>query len=206
MSKKRGLSVDEKRSRMLDYFYNKKDFFLLKELEKSLPKEKGITPQTVKEILQSLVDDDLVDTDKIGTSCYFWAFPSKATQNRKRKLKDVQEKLSDTRKKMKSVEIQVEKSSWDKIDGEERRNILQELAELEKKKSQLENQIALYKDSDPETVEMLKNQIKISKESANRWTDNIYSIHSWIGRKFPSISVTDLNKQFGIPQDLDYVE
>jgi len=29
-------------------------------------------------VLQSLVDDSLVDTDKIGTSVYFWAFPSKA--------------------------------------------------------------------------------------------------------------------------------
>ena len=41
MSKKRGLSVEEKRKRMLDLFYEKKDFFLLKELEKIAPKEKG---------------------------------------------------------------------------------------------------------------------------------------------------------------------
>ena len=45
------------------------------------PKEKGITLQSVKEVLQSLVDDGMVDTDKIGTSVYFWAFPSKASQN-----------------------------------------------------------------------------------------------------------------------------
>ena len=45
------------------------------------PKEKGITGQSVKEVLQSLVDDAMVDTDKIGTSVYFWAFPSKASQN-----------------------------------------------------------------------------------------------------------------------------
>lgn len=32
----------------------------------------------VKEVVQSLVDDNLVDTDKIGTSVYFWAYPSKA--------------------------------------------------------------------------------------------------------------------------------
>jgi hypothetical protein len=75
----------------------------LKELEKVAPKSKGIgmlleaplrrdqltfildpilTPlivlQAVKEVLQSLVDDDLVDSEKIGTSIYFWAFPSKA--------------------------------------------------------------------------------------------------------------------------------
>ena len=36
---------------------------------------------SVKEILTSLVDDAMVDTEKIGTSVYFWAFPSKASQN-----------------------------------------------------------------------------------------------------------------------------
>ena len=44
-------------------------------------KEKGITSMSVKDILTSLVDDGMVDTDKIGTSVYFWAFPSKASQN-----------------------------------------------------------------------------------------------------------------------------
>ena len=32
----------------------------------------------VKEIVQGLVDDNMVDTERIGTSNYFWAFPSKA--------------------------------------------------------------------------------------------------------------------------------
>ena len=41
MSKKRGLSVEEKRTRIRELFYEKKDFFLLKELEKIAPKEKG---------------------------------------------------------------------------------------------------------------------------------------------------------------------
>ena len=36
---------------------------------------------SVKEVLQSLVDDSMVDTEKIGTSVYFWALPSKASQN-----------------------------------------------------------------------------------------------------------------------------
>jgi len=35
---------------------------------------------SVKDILTSLVDDGMVDTDKIGTSVYFWAFPGKARQ------------------------------------------------------------------------------------------------------------------------------
>ena len=62
------------------YCLLQKDFYQLKELEKLCQKEKGITSMSVKDILTSLVDDGMVDTDKIGTSVYFWAFPSKARQ------------------------------------------------------------------------------------------------------------------------------
>jgi hypothetical protein len=39
----------------------------LKDLEKLGPK-KGVISQSVKDVIQSLVDDDLVFKDKIGTS------------------------------------------------------------------------------------------------------------------------------------------
>lgn len=75
MSKRKGVSRDEKRMRMLQIFYEKKEFFTLKEIESIAPKEKGIVVQAVKDILQALVDDDLVRTEKIGTSTYYWRFP-----------------------------------------------------------------------------------------------------------------------------------
>ena len=43
------------------------DEFQLKELEKLGPK-KGVITQSVKDVVQSLVDDDLASKDKIGTS------------------------------------------------------------------------------------------------------------------------------------------
>ncbi|KIK97112.1 hypothetical protein PAXRUDRAFT_825284 [Paxillus rubicundulus Ve08.2h10] len=64
----RGLSVEEKRVKLLEIFHESKDFYQLKELEKLGPKLKGIVSQSVKEILQSLVDDGLVQSDKIGSS------------------------------------------------------------------------------------------------------------------------------------------
>ena len=90
---KKGLSLEDKRKRMMEIFYETKDVFLLKDMEKIAPKSKGITPMSVKDVLTSLVDDGLVDTDKIGTSVYFWAFPSKASQARKRKLETASAKL-----------------------------------------------------------------------------------------------------------------
>ncbi|KAJ0616807.1 putative mnd1, HTH domain-containing protein [Helianthus annuus] len=74
-SMKRGLSLEENREKMLQIFYDSQDFYLLKELEKLCPR-KGVISQSFKDVVQSLVDDDLVSKDKIGTSVYFGVFPS----------------------------------------------------------------------------------------------------------------------------------
>jgi transposase len=75
MSKRKRTTADEKRTLMLQFFQEKKEFYTLKELETLIPKECGIIHQAVKDVLQSLIDDDLVHTDKIGTAVYFWSFP-----------------------------------------------------------------------------------------------------------------------------------
>lgn len=49
---------------------------------------------SVKEVLQSLVDDGMVDCERIGTSNYYWAFPSKALHARKRKLEALESQVS----------------------------------------------------------------------------------------------------------------
>jgi len=206
MSKKRGLSAEEKRTRMLDLFYEKKEFFLLKELERIAPKEKGIVSQSVKDVVQSLVDDDLVDTDKIGTSVYFWAFPSKATAVRKRKLEEVQAKLEEADKKVEASKASLVEATKGREESQERTETLQRLDELKAKKAALEAEVQKFKDCDPELIDQLRREIQLSKDSANRWTDNIFSLHSWIQKKFPAIHIPDLNKQFGIPDDIDYVE
>ena len=90
---KKGLSLEDKRKRMMEIFYESKDVYLMKDIEKIAPKAKGITSMSVKDVLTSLVDDGLVDTDKSGTSVYFWAFPSKASQARKRKLENSDQSL-----------------------------------------------------------------------------------------------------------------
>ena len=50
---------------------------LAQDVEKLAPK-KGVIVQSVKEVLQALVDDSLVHQDKIGISNFFWSFPSEA--------------------------------------------------------------------------------------------------------------------------------
>ena len=94
MSKRKALSFEEKRTRMKEiffetvcshrykvcvvifFFFKQVDVYTLKELEKIAPKSKGIIAMSVEEVLTSLVNDDEVLTDKIGTSNYFWVFAS----------------------------------------------------------------------------------------------------------------------------------
>lgn len=50
------------------------------------------------------------------------------------------------------------------------------------------------------------NSIKFQKlaSAADRWFDNICALKSWCNRKF-NIEGPTFNKQFGIPEDMDYL-
>ena len=78
---------------MLNYMSESKSVFKLDELEKKLKKACGITSQSVKEILLSLVDDNLVDHDKIGIGNYYWALPSKLVAKKQNMLEKKQQEI-----------------------------------------------------------------------------------------------------------------
>lgn len=205
MSKKRGLSLEEKRTRLLELFYEKKDFFLLKELEKIAPKEKGITSMSVKEVVQSLVDDNLVDTDKIGTSIYFWAYPSKAMHTRQQKFQQLTTQINDCEKKIASTMEQLKRAYIGREKSDDRDTILEELAQKENLCKELEKELEKYKECDPEVLENIKKETVMAKEGVDRWTDNVFTIKSWCVKKF-GLEEKMIDKNFGIPEDFDYME
>ncbi|XP_068617768.1 meiotic nuclear division protein 1 homolog [Battus philenor] len=205
MSKKRGLSADEKKTRLLEIFHNSKDFFQLKELEKIAPKEKGITMQSVKGILQSLVDDHLVDSEKIGTSIYFWSFPSKVKNAKKRKLNDLQRELEECTKKLIKVEESIATESIGREPNEEREGALAALEKLTRTEENLQKELQKYRDSDPEYIAQLKTETQDLKSAINRWTENIFTLKSYIHNTF-QITNDEIEQKFNIPQDLDYID
>ena len=128
MSKKRGLSLEEKRERVLEIFHSKKDVFLLKELEKIAYKEKGVVTQSVKDVVQSLVDDDLISSDKIGSSIYYWGFPSSALVLKKNKLADLTSNLQKCSSKLDSVRHSLNDAARGKKDTPERNQAMKRYA------------------------------------------------------------------------------
>lgn len=96
MSKSKILSRDEKRARLLEIFHESQEFYQLKDLEK-LSKAKGLIQNQVKTILETLVNEELVDSEKIGASQYYWSFANKALKAKRQKgeLKDTRKMLDD---------------------------------------------------------------------------------------------------------------
>ncbi|XP_021202503.2 meiotic nuclear division protein 1 homolog [Bombyx mandarina] len=205
MSKKRGLSADEKKTRMLEIFHQSQDFFQLKELEKIAPKEKGITMQSVKEVIQSLIDDHLVDSEKIGTSVYFWSFPSKAKSTKKRKLQELQNEFDECTKKLKKTEEVLIAESKGREISEERIKILSSLEDLQKQEASYKRELQKYRESDPEYIAQLRREITELKTASNRWTENVYILKSYIKNSF-QIDIDALEENFNIPKDMDYIE
>ncbi|KAJ7647335.1 meiotic nuclear division protein 1 [Roridomyces roridus] len=168
----RGLSLEEKRVKLLEIFHESKDFYQLKELEKLGPKLKGIVSQSVKEVLQSLVDDGLVQGDKIGSSNFFWSFPSQRgaiMQGRLKQVKDAQT-MQQTAEKDLRAQIAVETEA--RVDGPKRTELLGKLAELKKAHVALLNELGAYGACDPVKVEETRRAGTLAKEAAVRWTDN----------------------------------
>ncbi|XP_034394670.1 meiotic nuclear division protein 1 homolog isoform X2 [Cyclopterus lumpus] len=205
MSKKKGLSLEEKRTRMMEIFFETKDVFQLKDIEKIAPKTKGITPMSVKDVLQSLVDDNMVDCERVGTSNYYWAFPSKALNARKHKLDELQSQISEAKQRKKSVEKGVEKAKVGRQDTKERSSLLKELEALREERTQLQAELNKYRECDPEVIEDMRKSNVVAKEAVSRWTDNVFAIKSWTKKKF-SFDDSRIDKAFGIPEDFDYMD
>ena len=83
--KKRGLTFEEKRQRMMTIFIEDKSFLHYKEIEKTAIK-KGIAFPSIKDVLESLLGDDMVELEKVGNSSFYFSLPSKMINAKKTKL------------------------------------------------------------------------------------------------------------------------
>ncbi|GAQ82512.1 Meiotic nuclear division protein [Klebsormidium nitens] len=192
---------------MLQIFYDSQDFFLLKELEKQGP-TKGVISQSIKDVLQSLVDDDLVFKDKIGTSVYFWSLPSRAVNQLSQTRSALESKLERAKKRRLELETRKEESTRGRENSSGREQALKQLKEAEAKSKALKDELARFADNDPAALEAMKSASKVMRDAANRWTDNIFSLQSWCANNFEHMreALAGLYKEIGIPEEFDYLE
>merc|ERR1719445_2897901 len=102
------------------YLMEHKCVFDLKTLERKLPKAKGIVSQSVKEVLQSLIDDNLICNDKIGSGNYFWLFPSQAFTTRQNKLNTMNKRIKESKELLESLKNKKRKLENERKETDER--------------------------------------------------------------------------------------
>jgi hypothetical protein len=82
----------------------------LKELERDGSKA-GIVTQAIKDVLQSLCDDNLVDQDKIGSGSFFWSFSSKQQVRLEGKIKALDTEKEDLLAKQAELQARAKEAS-----------------------------------------------------------------------------------------------
>jgi len=200
---KKGLSYEEKRKRMLEFFYEKKEVFSQKELEQMLPKSKGIVFQSVKEVLFSLRDDGLVDNDKIGSGQFFWALPSKAGQTRQVQIDKLQKQLDETKEKKADLHKRKREALDSRTPNADRKKKLARFSESKNILNELDQKLSKFATSDPERIKKLDQGAQVCKQAANRWTDNIHCLLSFYKSKRPETTEVEFYKYFDLPADFD---
>ncbi|EFN59894.1 hypothetical protein CHLNCDRAFT_132912 [Chlorella variabilis] len=201
------MSAEDKRQTLLEIFHESKDVFVLKDIEK-LGAKRGVVLQSVKEVLQSLVDDHLVHGEKIGISNYFWAFPSEAAVILDGQVAAAEATLRDKRAERAALQKKAEQSRAGKDDSDERQQLAAQLAALQAEVAAQREELAEYAGNDPDRYDALKEAAKLACDSANRWVDNIDALRGWLKKKFDGrgAEIDSLFKENGIKEDLAYYQ
>jgi len=162
--------------------------------------------KSIPDINASLVDDGLIDKDKIGGSNFFWSFPGKRDRllqlEHEKTLADIEAnkvKLVDAESKLADA-----KRGREDEDGE-RVKKLARLTKLSMEKKAMEEELEILKENDPQALADLEKELKLVTNAANRWTDNIFTCKSYLTKK-RGMSTKEACKILGINSEFDYPE
>ncbi|KAJ3334098.1 Meiotic nuclear division protein 1 [Blyttiomyces sp. JEL0837] len=189
--------MDEKKRKILEIFRET-------DIEKIATKQKGVISQSVEECLAALVDDHLIEKEKIGTSNYYWSFPGAALVATKKKKQDLEEEVKKAMARKADLAAKIEEARVGREMTEERKELLNKFNEAKKQNAEIKKELALYRDCDPTALEAKKKAAAVAKAAANRWTENIFCLQSYCSKNF-SMDTAQFNQQFGIPENLDTI-
>ncbi|KAJ3790734.1 meiotic nuclear division protein 1 [Lentinula aff. detonsa] len=198
----RGLSAEEKRVKLLEIFHETKDFYQLKELERLGPKLKGIVSQSVKEVLQSLVDDGLVQGDKIGSSNFFWSFPSHQGAVIQGRVENAKEIKASHQAQLLEIQQSISNEKSIRVESEKRTAAITKLQGLKRELAKLDEELTAYGACDPVKLEETRRAITLGKEAAIRWTEN-YSILLPHFLSQSMVSIEDVRKYLEIDEEYE---
>ncbi|KAH8920407.1 hypothetical protein BT69DRAFT_1245424 [Atractiella rhizophila] len=156
---------------------------------------------TIKEILQSLVDDGLVFSEKIGTSNYFWSYPSAAAISVKNALEASRKEVVDVGKSREAVRKELSEMLKVKEEGEERTMLLEAWKSKNLEERRLKLELDKFTETTPEDYGSREKLLSEVKGAAERWTEYTDCIFSWLGSL--GIATNEVRQNFQIAEDFE---
>ena len=96
-----------------------------------------------------------MDCDKVGTSNYYWSFPSTALVQRKRRIDELEESVEKSEQECKRLAKEEDSLHVGREDSEGRDEALSKLSSLREKMSCLREEEKKYADFDPERLALI---------------------------------------------------
>ena len=181
--------------------------YTLVEVEKEGPKT-GVVRSAVVDVNQSLIDDGLVECDKIGSTNYCWSFPSKNVQVLAARAAALEEELAAETSLLAETKVRLEAAKAARPESHERTARLEAVSALKAEIAHYEQALEALKDNDPVEIQRKSDEVEMCRAAANRWTDNIDAVKSWLVKK-RNMSSKEANaflKNMGVNPDMDYVK
>lgn len=198
------MNADQKKSILLEMIRTSRTFFKISELE-NLGAKKGIVQNTIKDMVQQLVDDGLVMSEKVGVSVLYWSFQSNEVQKKTLKYESLKNSCEEMVEEIRSKETYVSSERESKEHTREREELEQRLSTLNKKEEEQKTELELFSETDPVVYDKLVSEREAMADECNRIIDNIFIVQDYVCSKF-SMEKSEFNSSFSVPQDLDYVQ
>lgn len=172
----------------------------------ALAAKAGVNANSIPDVHQSLVDDGLVEKEKIGGSNYCWAFKAKTDRLAQKEYQKTLALIQQLKPQVEEASAQLADAKRGREDdSDDRASKLRRLVELETRKTKLQAELEVLKENDPAALADLEKELKLVTEAAHRWTDNIFECKSYLIKK-RGMEKTDAMKILGITANFDCKE
>jgi len=197
----------QKAATILAWFHKTAQAHSIKDLEKTLPQVGAISGMHVKDYLQALSDDNKIRVEKIGSGNWYWSFLSDEKKAKDAMLSKAQEEFNKINATVAELQAKVDEAgaaraededvptetgecrtfahmAWaDAHLGGDRKTLITKHGDLTKELDKLRTELAAYSEQDPAEVEKKAAETQKARDDANNFTDQIYSMESWIKKQ-----------------------
>ena len=144
---------------------------------------------------------------QVGISTYYWMFPSEAGVRMNNLITSLENELGGLKKEKTKLDCDLAGRQAVLCHSDDRQGLLDGVKKLEEEHGDLEKKLEKFSDCDPDLYLEMKKGLATTKESANRWVDNIWCLQGWMNKKFPGREkdIKQFFKQNGVTDDLDTI-